>query len=124
MKKRTALKVILTFLSLLIVFVGIVKFKYGTGKEYPDLGAALPTEAFALEKLIQLDYPPGNLAVADNGDVYFNYHPLANAERFSPATVFRWSNGKTEPFPSLEAQKDFQETFGMTIDKQDRIWFI
>ena len=84
MKKRTALKVILTFLSLLIVFVGIVKFKYGTGKEYPDLGAALPTEAFALEKLIQLDYPPGNLAVADNGDVYFNYHPLAKAERFAP----------------------------------------
>jgi hypothetical protein len=33
-----------------------------------------------LEKLIQMDYPPGNLAVANNGDVYFNYHPLAKAE--------------------------------------------
>ena len=43
---------------------------------------------------------------------------------FSPATVFKWSNGKVEPFPSLEAQKDFQGTFGMTIDKQNRIWFI
>jgi len=124
MKKRTALKVILAFLSVLIVFVGVVKFKYGTGKEYPDLGAGLPTEAYALEKLIQLDYPPGNLAVANNGDVYFNYHPLAKAERFAPATVFKWSNDKVEPFPSLEAQKDFQGTFGMTIDKQGRIWFI
>jgi len=106
------------------VFLAVVKFKYGTGKDYPDLGAHLPTEPFVLEKLIKLDYPPGNLAVAKNGDVYFNYHPNAKADRFSPATVFRWSNGKVEPFPSLEAQKDFQGTFGMTIDKQNRIWFI
>jgi DNA-binding beta-propeller fold protein YncE len=124
MNKRTVSKVMLISLSALIVFAGIVKFKYGTGKEYPDLGAGLPTEAFALEKLIKLDYPPGNLAVADNGDVYFNYHPLAKAGRFAPATVFKWSNGIIEPFPSLEAQKDFQGTFGMTIDKQGRIWFI
>jgi sugar lactone lactonase YvrE len=74
--------------------------------------------------LISLDYPPGNLAVADDGDVYFNYHPLAKAGRFSPVTVFKWSDGKVEPFPSLEAQKDFQGTFGMTIDRQNRIWFI
>jgi len=124
MKKRGILKVTLCFLLVLLVFVGIVKFKYGTGKEYPDLGAGLPTEAFTLEKLIALDYPPGNLAVADDGAVYFNYHPLAKAERFSAATVFKWFNGKIEPFPSLEAQKDFQGTFGMTIDKQGRIWFI
>ena len=103
--------------------MAIMKFKYGTGKDYPDLGA-IPTESFVLETLIQLDYPPGNLAVATNGDVYFNYHPIVKAERFSPATVFKWSNGKVEPFPSLEAQKDFQGTFGMTIDKQNRIWFI
>ena len=124
MKKRTALKVFLVLISVILVFVGIVKLKYGTGREYPDLGAGLPTEAFTLEKLIQLDYPPGNLAVADNGDVYFNYHPLAKAGRFAPATVFKWANGKIEPFPSLEAQKDFQGTFGMTIDRQGRIWFI
>lgn len=124
MKSQTAVKVLLAIVSVLLLFVGIVKLKYGTGREYPDLGAGLPTEAFALEKLIQLDYPPGNLAVADNGDVYFNYHPLAKAERFAPATVLKWSNGKIEPFPSLEAQKDFQGTFGMTIDKQGRIWFI
>jgi sugar lactone lactonase YvrE len=114
----------LTVVAVIFVFGCIFKGKYGMGKEYPDLGAGLPTEAFTLEKLIQLDYPPGNLAVADNGDVYFNYHPLAKAERFAPATVFKWSNGKVEPFPSLDTQKDFQGTFGMTIDKQDRIWFI
>jgi DNA-binding beta-propeller fold protein YncE len=124
MKKSVTLNILTFAISGLLIFLAIVKFKYGTGKEYPDLGANLPTESFSLEKLIQLDYPPGNLAVANNGDVYFNYHPSAKPERFTPATVFKWSNGKVEPFPSLEAQKDFQGTFGMTIDKQNRIWFI
>jgi sugar lactone lactonase YvrE len=124
MKKSVTLKIVTFTILGLFIFVAIVKFKYGIGKEYPDVGANLPTESFALEKLIQLDYPPGNLAVANNGDVYFNYHPLAKTERFSPATVFKWSNGKIEPFPSPEAQKNFQGTFGMTIDQQNRIWFI
>jgi len=124
MKKSLTLKILAVTFSALLIFVAVVKVRYGTGKKYPNLGANLPTESFSLEKLIQLDYPPGNLAVAANGDVYFNYHPNAKADRFSPATVFKWSNGKVEPFPSLEAQKDFQGTFGMTIDKQNRIWFI
>ena len=77
MKKSVTLK-ILTFVILgFFIFVAIVKFKYGTGKKYPNLGANLPTESFVLEKLIQMDYPAGNLAVANNGDVYFNFHPVA-----------------------------------------------
>jgi hypothetical protein len=124
MKKSRTLKILTFVLSAFLILLGFVKFKYGIGKEYPDLGANLKTESFVLEKLIQLDYPPGNLAVANNGDVYFNYHPLAKADRFSQVTVFKWSNGKVEPFPSLEEQKDFQGTFGMTIDKQNRIWYI
>ena len=75
MKKSIALKSLTGVISVFLIFLGFVKFKYGTGKEYPDLGANLKSESFVLEKLIQLDYPPGNLAVADNGDVYFNYHP-------------------------------------------------
>jgi hypothetical protein len=124
MKKLVALKIPAFAIVAILIFLAVVKFKYGTGKKYPDVGANVPTESFVLKKLIKLDYPPGNLAVATNGDVYFNYHPNAKADRFSPATVFKWSNGKVEPFPSLEAQKDFQGTFGMTIDKQNRIWFI
>ena len=124
MNKSTIFK-ILTFVTVAVLgLMGFLKFKYGIGKEYPDLGANIKKESFVLEKLIQLEYPPGNLAVANNGDVYFNYHPLVKAERFSPVTVFKWSNGQVEPFPSLEAQKDFQGTFGMTIDKQNRIWYI
>ena len=52
------------------------------------------------------------------------YHPLTRPSRFSPATVFEWADRKISPFPSMEMQKEFQGTFGMTIDKQNRIWFI
>ncbi len=124
MKRSVVLQSVAFVIAGCLVSLAVVKFKYGTGREYPNLGANLPTESFVLEKLMQLDYPSGNLAVAANGDVYFNYHPVAKTERFSPATVFKWSNGKVEPFPSLQAQKNFQGTFGMTIDKRSRIWFI
>lgn len=101
-----------------------IKLQYGRGYLYPDIGAGTADGVGRLEKLIKLDYPPGNIAVASNGHVYFNYHPLARPARFSPATVFEWVDGEIKPFPSMEMQKSFQGTFGMTIDKQNRIWFI
>src|SRR5689334_4261002 len=104
--------------------LAFVKFEYGWGTLYPDVGSDNPDGLNRLEKLIRLDYPPGNVAVAPNGHVYFNYHPIARADRFSPATVFEWADGKITPFPSMEAQKEFQGSFGMTIDNQNRIWLI
>jgi hypothetical protein len=78
--------------------VAIMKFKYGTGKDYPDLGA-IPTESFVLETLIQLDYPPGNLGVANNSDVYFNYHPVAKSRTFLACNPF--SNGRETPISTI-----------------------
>lgn len=111
------------FIAVLGILV-FVKFEYGMGKTYPDVGTENLEGTAKLEKLIRLEYPPGNLAVAPNGHVYFNYHPIARAGRFTPATVFEWVDGKVTPFPSMEMQKEFQGTFGMTLDSQNRIWFI
>jgi len=97
---------------------------YGTGKSYPDIGSNNMEGAKRLEKLIKLNYPPGNLAVAQNGHIYFNYHPLTRPARFAPSTIFDWDNGKMVPFPSQEMQKEFQGSFGMTIDKQNHLWLI
>ncbi|MDR6804597.1 sugar lactone lactonase YvrE [Dyadobacter sp. BE34] len=101
-----------------------VKIRYGTGKYYPDFSGSGAADILNLEKIIQLDYPPGNIAIAENGHVYFNYHPLCRPGSFTAATVFEWHNGKISPFPSLEAQKGFRGTFGMTIDRQNRLWLI
>ena len=109
-----------------IILIGLVAIKalYGIGKTYPDIGLDSIEGEGKLEKLITLDYPPGNIAVGQNGHVYFNYHPLIRPTRFSEATVFEWDNGKISPFPSLEMQKNFQGSFGLTVDKQNRLWLI
>lgn len=103
---------------------GFIKLQYGRGTLYPDVGANNPEAAAKLEKLITLDYPPGNIAVAENGHVYFNYHPIARAGRFSPTTMFEWADGAITAFPSEEMQKEFQGSFGLTIDHENRIWLI
>jgi len=58
MKRSVVLKSVAFVISALLVFLVVIKFKYGTGKNYPDLGANLPTESFVLEKLIQLATRP------------------------------------------------------------------
>jgi len=126
MKKmlRYFFRAILFLFILVVIGLAFVKVRYGMGKNYPDMGSDNAEGRKNLEKLIKLDYPPGNLAVGQNGHVYFNYHPLIRANRFSNVTVFEWADGKVTPFPSPEMQKEFQGTFGVTIDKQNRLWLI
>jgi len=126
MKKifRFLFRTIICLVCLIIVGVIILKLRYGNGDPYPDPGTANKDGLRRLEKLIRLDYPPGNIAVADNGNIYFNYHPLTRPTRFANATVFEWSDGKITPFPSQEMQKSFQGSFGLTVDKQNRLWLI
>ncbi len=119
------------FLRILPVLIGIVvvglifiKINYGTGNTYTDIGTENPEGNKRLEKLIKLDYPPGNVAIAENGHVYFNYHPVSHPMRYSNATVFEWADGKITPFPSAEMQKNFQGTFGLTVDKQNHLWIV
>jgi len=117
-------KAVPIFLAAIAVGLIVIKIVYGIGSRYPDIGTENKEGKNNLEKLIRLDYPPGNLAVAQNGHIYFNYHPLTRPTRFAAATVFEWANGKITPFPSQEMQKKFQGTFGMTIDKQNHLWLI
>lgn len=112
-------------LGMVLISLVIIKVLYGTGNTYPDIDPARNIAGERhLEKLIELDYPPGNIAVGQNGHIYFNYHPLVRPTRFADATVFEWENGNVKPFPSQEIQKKFQGSFGLTVDKQNRLWLI
>lgn len=119
------LRILPVLLGIVLIGLVIIKVLYGTGNTYPDID---PERNIArerhLEKLIELDYPPGNIAVGQNGHIYFNYHPLVRPTRFADATVFEWENGNVKPFPSQEMQKKFQGSFGLTVDKQNRLWLI
>ncbi|MVT08823.1 L-dopachrome tautomerase-related protein [Chitinophaga tropicalis] len=126
MKKvyRYLFRAIALLLILVVIGLVVIKIGYGGGRNYPDVGSYNAEGMKKPEKLIKLDYPPGNIAVAKNGHVYFNYHPLIRPNRFSAATVFEWADGKVNPFPSMEIQKEFQGSFGMTVDNQNRLWLI
>jgi len=108
-----------------VVVLGLaVRLRYGGGAAYPDLSTAPVVPASALETVVSLDYPPGNVAVADDGRLFFCYHPFAKAERFGTATVFELVDGRPRPFPDAAFQARYQGVFGMTVDHQHRLWFI
>jgi sugar lactone lactonase YvrE len=106
-----------------------LKFRYGGGAIYRDLSTSPLVANEKVETLATLNYPPGNIAVAANGRIFFNYHPFAKAERFAPATVFELVNDASgastpKPFPDMAFQSRYQGVFGMTVDRQNRLWFV
>lgn len=120
------LRIMPVLLGIILIGLVIIKVLYGMGKTYPDIrNENMEMEGERrLEKFIKLNYPPGNIAVGLNGHIYFNYHPLIRPTRFVGATVFEWENGNIKPFPSREMQSKFQGSFGLTVDKQNRLWLI
>jgi hypothetical protein len=112
----------------LVVFVALllvaVRVRFGSGERYPDLSTAPLVAAAQVAPLVALDYPPGNVAIAPDGRTFFNYHPFVKAERFSPATMFELVDGAPRPYPDAAFQARYQGVFGMTVDRQGRLWLI
>jgi sugar lactone lactonase YvrE len=119
--------VLLALLALVVAFVAalvFIKVQYGGGKLYPDVSTAPLLAESKLETLVKLEFPPGNVSVAADGRTFFAYHPFAQVQRFDTPSVFELVAGVAKPFPSAEYQKRFQGVFGMTVDKQNRLWAI
>jgi sugar lactone lactonase YvrE len=121
---RKLLIALLVLVALLVVALAVVKLLYGGGVPYPNVSTAPLVPESSVEKVATLDFPPGNVAVSADGRIFFNYHPFAKAERFEKATVFEWVGGKPQPFPDATMQPKYQGVFGMTVDRQQRLWFI
>lgn len=109
---------------LLIAALLFTKLRYGGGSAYPDVSMAPLIPADQVETLVSLDFPPGNVSVSGDGRIFFAYHPFAQVQRFGVASVYELLGGVPRPFPSAEFQPRYQGVFGMTVDKQDRLWAI
>jgi sugar lactone lactonase YvrE len=110
----------LVFVALLLL---AIRLRYGGGSPYPDLSTRPLVPAAQVESLVALDFPPGNVAIAPDGRVFFDYHPFARADRFGP-TMFELVDGVPRPFPDAAFQSRYQGVFGMTVDRQDRLWLV
>lgn len=108
----------------LLVALGWLKLRHGGGVPHVDMSTTPRRPATALEPVITLDFPPGNVAVGPDSRVFVNLHPFAQAARFGVPTVFEVVDGQPRPFPDAEAQRRWQGVFGMTIDGAGRLWCI
>ncbi len=125
MKFLGRLRSILALLTLcLLVVAGLAYLRLGGGAEL-EHRATPPRFAFdVVETVADLDYPPGNIAVAPDGRVFFTLHP----DGHPPTKVMMLGSDGPEPWPDLAWQQEsdalpsFQTVLALRIDRQNRLW--
>jgi sugar lactone lactonase YvrE len=89
----------------------------GGGMRMPDASTQPMLGNTALEKVVDLSYPPGNIAVSRTGRVFFTYHP----DGHPPAQVLELKDGQAMPYPNI-GYPLYQSVLALRIDRQDRLW--
>lgn len=115
-------------LLLLLIVVALValRLRYGGGPDLPVHNYGEPSVA-AMQKVADLKYPPGNIAVSSEGRVFLTLHPEGK-----PATkVAEWVGGEARPFPdsswqnSKERRVHFQSPLALRLDTaRNRLWVL
>ncbi len=75
-----------------------------------------------IETVVELDAPPGNIAVGPDGRVYFTFHPEAAPERVKLAELL--PGGSVAPFPDAKSQEAFATPLALRIDGAGRLWVL
>jgi sugar lactone lactonase YvrE len=114
----------LALAALLGLLLLTVKLRYGGGAQYPDVSTTPLVPAAALQTLVELPYPPGNVTSSGEGRIFFNTHPFTQSHRFTDAFLFELVAGVPRPYPDAAAQPELRFVFGMTVDAQSRLWLV
>lgn len=72
----------------------------------------------SLEKVIQLDRPPGNISASSDGRIFFSFFPQGSP----PIKVAELKNGQVLAFPSQAFQKNFNTVLSVRVDDKSRLW--
>ncbi|KZZ60612.1 hypothetical protein A3762_15495 [Oleiphilus sp. HI0125] len=121
------LRAFVIFLFSVVVFIGlsasVLDAIYGGGDEFPDRTTEPTLTADALELVVDLPYPPGNIAVSSEGQVFFTYHPEGRPA-YNLAEIV---DGEVKPL-RLEGEKasalNLETVLSMRIDQQNRLWLL
>lgn len=118
---RWLIRLVLAVAVLLLAGVAAVYFRYGGGQPFPDRTTAPTLAETALETVADLDWPPGNIAVAPDGRVFFTFHPEAGP----PLQVVELVNGEPQAYPrSMPDGLTYQSVLSIRIDRQGRLWVL
>lgn len=115
-------RILLSFLLLSAVLAAVCWLRYGGGDHYPDLTTTPQLPESALEQVLAYPEPIGNVAVSDDGRVFFTVHPES---RPRGNRLLEYVAGASVPFPNVESQLElFDTVLGLDIDRQNRLWTI
>ncbi len=107
--------------GLLAVLVLGLWVRYGGGEHFEDRTTDPELPASALEVVADLDWPPGNIAVSEEGRVFFSFHPEAGP----PVQVAELVDGEPVPYPpQLPEELAYQSVLSLRIDRQGRLWVL
>ena len=117
------MKSFLLFLATIgLVGSAVLRFGYGGGEPYPDLSTPPILSESALEVALSYGEPIGNVAVSNDGRIFFTVHPESRPQG---NRLLEWVNGAAVPFPNGAVQpRLFNTVLGLTVDRQNRLWTI
>jgi sugar lactone lactonase YvrE len=129
--KIIPVKLISTLLILVALVFITVHIIYGGSEHMPDITTTPLMPVSSLEVVAELDMPPGNMAVSEQGDIFFTFHPEASPE----IHVAKWENNQPLPYPNREFNTGISEQGkklsayfdapqGIRIDQQNRLWVL
>jgi sugar lactone lactonase YvrE len=79
----------------------------------------------AVEVVVELDRPPGNLGVGPDGRVYFTFHPEGEPPDVKLAVLEGGPGGaRIRPFPDAAAQQTLVTPLGVRVDAKGRLWVV
>ena len=92
---------------------------YGGGDTFPDLTQTPSMNSDSLEVVADLDYPPGNISVSNEGRIFFTFHPEAKP----PINIAELVDGKAVPF-NIPSEVNLSSVLSLRVDRQNRLWLL
>ena len=113
----------LLFLLAISLTVAIaVWLRFGGGERHRDLTTSPLIGGAVLEQVLQYPEPIGNVAVSEDGRIFFTIHPESRPQGNK---LLEWVADAAVPYPNGTVQPHiFDSVLGLTIDHQQRLWTI
>ena len=118
--------VLAILVAALLLLALVVRLVFGGGQRLEDRTGEPALPGSALEVVVDLDHPPGNIAVSADARVFFTLHPDGQP----PAKVLELVHGMPVPYPNDAFQvpapgtPHFQSPLAVRIDRQGRLWVL
>lgn len=117
-------QIVIGAVLVIVVALGLMRHSYVESEAFPDRSSMPLLASTEMELVADLPLPPGNIAVAEHGEVFFTFHPEAR-----PAiNIAKLVDGQAQAFPSMAWQPGgaepmaFNEVLSIRIDNQQRLW--